>query len=446
MGRTRITGYFASSALLWLTCFSFGYEAYSQTFLPATPAGEAMKAFISAFNSADRSKLEMYVRRYDSTATADELLAFSGSTGGFSLLSVERSTQDDVRVIFKGRSDGIESFADLRLASVTPPRVKRLIIRALPTTATIEDVDLTAATRGETVGLIESELTDIYVDPAVAVQMVNKLQEQVQAGAYAKITDGNEFADTLTRDLRAVSHDGHLFVAYSPSTSPEGNVAAVPGPAEIARYRSNQVRNNCSFSEVRILPRNVGYLKFDEFADATRCGATAVAALGFLAHVDALIVDLRDNHGGQPAMLQLILSYFFSEPTQLNDIYFRPNDDTHQYWTLPYVPGPRLVETPIYVLTSRRTFSGAEAFANDLKIQKRATIVGETTGGGSHPLIAKAVGNHFVIGVPIGRPVNAVTLGDWEGTGVTPDIEVPADDACKVAQKLAETRILATPK
>ena len=108
---------------------------------------------------------------------------------------------------------------------------------------------------------------------------------------------------------------------------------------------------------------------------------------GFLAHVDALIVDLRDNHGGQPAMVQLLLSYFFKERTHLNDIYFRPDDATQQYWTLPYVPGARLSAVPLYVLTSKRTFSGAEEFVNDLKALKRAVIVGERTRGGAHPLV-----------------------------------------------------------
>jgi hypothetical protein len=109
--------------------------------------------------------------------------------------------------------------------------------------------------------MIVGELTDNYVDPAVARQMARKLQEQERSGAYATMTDGNDFADTLTRELRTVSHDNHLFVAYSRSTFPEGNVAAVPGPAEIARYQSNQKHDNCSFSELRILPRNIGYLK-----------------------------------------------------------------------------------------------------------------------------------------------------------------------------------------
>jgi len=193
---------------------------------------------------------------------------------------------------------------------------------------------------------------------------------------------------------------------------------------------------------VRILPRNVGYLKFNEFVDPGECGPTVSAAMGFVAHTDALIVDLRDNHGGQPTMVQLILSYFFDKPTHLNDIYIRPDNTTRQYWTLPYVPGPRLINTPLYVLTSKRTFSAAEEFTNDLKSQKRATIVGERTRGGAHPLNTIPIGDHFVVGIPIGRPINPITHGDWEGKGIASDVEASANDALEVAEKLAIAKLL----
>jgi len=348
-------GILARNALLCITCSIWVHDARSQASLPSSSAGQVMMAFLSAFNSADRSQLEEYVRRYDGTSTVDELLAFSGSTGGFSIVSIQSSTQDDLKVVLKGRSDGVVAFADLRLASATPKRVKNFTIRALPPGAPVEDIPLTPATRGQTIRILTEELAADYVDPTVARQMVRELREQEQSGAYQAMTDGNEFADTLTRELRSISHDGHLFVAYSPAVSPEGNAAAVPGPAEIARYRAARKRDNCSFSEARILPRNIGYLKFNEFADPGECGSTVVAAMSFLAHVDAMIVDLRDNHGGQPTMVQLILSYFFDRPTHLNDIYIRPDNTTRQYWTLPYVPGPRLIETPLLVIVLLET-------------------------------------------------------------------------------------------
>ena len=166
-----------------------------------------------------------------------------------------------------------------------------------------------------------------------------------------------------------------------------------------------------------------------------------VAAMNFLAHTDALIFDLRENHGGNPSMVDFMVSYLFREPTHINDLTNRHDNETHQYWTLPWVPGPRFADQPVYVLTSHETFSGGEEFTFDLKTQKRATIVGETTGGGAHPVRGLPAGDHFTIGVPFGRPINPVTKGDWEGKGVEPDVKVSAADALTTAEKLAADKL-----
>jgi len=163
--------------------------------------------------------------------------------------------------------------------------------------------------------------------------------------------------------------------------------------------------------------------------------------MNFLANVDAAIFDLRENGGGDPKMVQTVASYLFDKPTHLNDLYNRKDDKTTQYWTLPYLPGSRLVDQPAYVLTSKRTFSGGEEFCYDLKTQKRATLVGETTGGGAHPVAGHRINDHFMIGVPDSRPINPVTKIDWEGTGVTPDVSVNAEDALETAEKLATEKI-----
>jgi C-terminal processing protease CtpA/Prc len=199
--------------------------------------------------------------------------------------------------------------------------------------------------------------------------------------------------------------------------------------------------DNCAFEKVEILPNNIGYIKFNAFMDASFCGSTVVAAMGFVAHTDALIFDLRQNGGGQPAMVTMIASYLFDEPTHLIDIYNRKEDATTQNWTLSYLPGPRLTTQPVYVLTSERTFSGAEEFAFDLKNQKRATIVGETTGGGAHPVSGHPVADYFMVDVPFAKSLDPVTKTNWEGTGVQPDVKVPAADALETAQKLAFQKI-----
>ena len=140
-------------------------------------------------------------------------------------------------------------------------------------------------------------------------------------------------------------------------------------------------------------------------------------------------------------MIALISTYLFDEPTHLNDIWERKDNSTQQYWTLPYVPGKRLNDKPVYVLTSKLTFSGAEEFSYNLKNLKRATIVGETTGGGAHPVAGHRVDDHFMIGVPFARAINPISKTNWEGTGVEPDVKVPAVEALTTAEKLAHEKL-----
>jgi len=200
-------------------------------------------------------------------------------------------------------------------------------------------------------------------------------------------------------------------------------------------------RMNCGFEKVEHLSGNIGYVKFDMFADPEVCGPTAIAAMNLLSNVDAIIFDLRENGGGDPAMIALISTFLFDQPTHLNDLWERKNDVTHQYWTLPYVPGKRLDGKPVYVLTSKVTFSGAEEFSYNLKNLKRATIVGETTGGGAHPVSGQRIDDHFLIGVPYARAINPISKTNWEGTGVEPDVKVAASNALTTAEKLALEKV-----
>jgi len=239
---------------------------------------------------------------------------------------------------------------------------------------------------------------------------------------------------------KCLTRAGHLRVDFSPFKMPP---RAEPTPEDETRFHQQMKHDNCAFDKVEILPNNIGYVKFDGFMDASFCGPTVVAAMGFVAHADAIIFDLRQNGGGQPAMVTLIASYLFDKPTHLIDIYNRKEDSTTQNWTLSYLPGPRLTKQPVFVLTSKRTFSGAEEFAFDLKNQKRATIVGETTGGGAHPVSGRTVADYFMVGVPFAKSLDPVTKTNWEATGVEPDVKVPAADALATAEKLAMEKIQA---
>ena len=237
---------------------------------------------------------------------------------------------------------------------------------------------------------VTSNLTKLYVYPDVAAKMNTYVQARAQHGDYNNITSGAVFADALTKDLRAVSNDRHLHVDYAPFKQPVTAPHEQPSPDDLNRMRQQMADNNCGFEKAEILPRNIGYLKFNMFGPPAICAPTASAAMNLLAHTRALIIDLRDNGGGDPAMVDFIVSYLFDTHEHINDLYNRSDNETTQYWTLPWVPGERLTTQPVYVLTSHGTFSGAEEFTYDLKNLKRATIVGETTGGGAHPVRGSA--------------------------------------------------------
>jgi retinol-binding protein 3 len=169
--------------------------------------------------------------------------------------------------------------------------------------------------------------------------------------------------------------------------------------------------------------------EFNHVATASPAPAPWPAPLPSTEHLRAVS---HDKH------LHVDCTYLFGpEPVHLNELYWRPGDSTQQFWTLPYVPGKRYVGKPVSVLTSPRTFSGAEEFSYNLKNLKRATLVGETTGGGAHPGGPERVNDHFAVWLPTGRAINPISKTNWEGTGVKPDVEVPADQALATAHLAA---------
>ncbi|HEX9970740.1 MAG TPA: S41 family peptidase, partial [bacterium] len=245
-----------------------------------------------------------------------------------------------------------------------------------------------------------------------------------------------EFAEQLTKDLQSVSHDKHLRIRSMPPRDP--NAATKPSPEEEKKQRLEQLRkDNFGFKKVELLPGNIGYLDFRYFADVESgdAGATAIAAMNFLAHADAIIFDMRQNGGGSPSMIQLISSYLFEESVHLNSFYIRKTDETNQFWTQGYVVGKKMPDVPVYVLTSSYTFSGAEEFTYNLKNMKRGTIIGETTGGGAHPVEGRVFEKlNVAMSLPFGRAVNPITKTNWEGTGIEPHIKVPAAEALMIAR------------
>ena len=306
------------------------------------------------------------------------------------------------------------------------------------------DMTLDAAARAAVIDGALTALNEGYVFPDVAKQMEQAIRARQQRKEYDSITGARQLAQTLTDHLRDVSHDKHLRVNYVPQVSPQPPPAASdagPSPDEQTRMDQQRAiagRSNFGFVRVERLAGNIGYVDFRAFMPPAVAGDTAAAAMTFLASCDAVVFDMRQNGGGDPSMVAFITSYLFGpQPVHLNDFYNRPQNETRQSWTLPYVPGRRLTNKDVYVLTSSRTFSGAEEFTYNLKHLKRATVVGETTGGGAHLVGGRRINDHFMIDVPSGRPINAVTKTDWEGVGVEPDVKVSADNALKTAHLIA---------
>ena len=421
--------------------FAGAVAAAAPVAIPDTPAGHTLKAWLDAFNSGERAQLESYIKKYNPAKAVGEMSHFRQMTGGFDLLGVDDSERLHLRFRVKERGGDRVAVGELVVKDGDPAMVDAFSLRAVPPGMTAADMNIKvdAATRTSVIDAIATKLGEFYIYPDVAKKMVAALRAHQKKGAYDAIVDGMAFAAMLTDQLRAVSHDGHLRVDCVPRTVKDEFPIDPPPPDD--GMRAEMRHENCGFRKVEVLPRNIGYVKLDFFGEPSVCGAVATAAMGFVANVDAVIFDLRENGGGDPEMVQYLASYLFGTRTHLNDLFERKRNKTTEYWTRPELPGKKLVGIPAYVLTSKGTFSGGEEFTYDLKALKRATIVGETTGGGAHPTGPQRVGDHFVIGIPLMRAINPVTKTDWEGTGVAPDVKVAADQALDTAVKLATEKL-----
>ena len=302
----------------------------------------------------------------------------------------------------------------------------------LPSRADAEGLD--RDTKTAIIDSVRFHLDKTYIFADVAEKMGKALKKNLKKGKYDELNDLGAFTRKLTEDMEEISRDRHLWVF--PATEEEIRIARQDEPTDedLEMRLTQQAYTNFGFEKVEILSSNIGYLKFNRFADAEYGGDAAVAAMNFLANCYAVIIDLRENGGGSPTMVQLISSYFFEEATHLNNFYIREADTLKQFWTQSHIQGPSLADKPLYILTARRTFSGAEEFTYNMKNLERGVIIGETTGGGAHPtttVVFPDLGTKM--GVPFGRAVNPITMTNWEGTGVEPHIQVPQEEALDVA-------------
>ncbi len=278
-------------------------------------------------------------------------------------------------------------------------------------------------------------LNKTYVFEDVAKEIEKHIRRKLKKGDYDDLETVQEFARQLTEDMREISSDRHLGVQFMSDELLEEYQQGDEDPDVAHQLAFERGRKrNFEFKKLEILDGSVGYFKLNGFNDTSLSGPTAIAAMNFLGYTDALIIDLTENGGGSPSLIQTIMAYLLDGSTHLNSFYIRDGDSLQQFWSAPYVPGPKMVDTELYVLTSSHTFSAAEEFTYNVKNLERGTIVGETTGGGAHPVTSYLFPSlNMGMRVSFGRAINPVSGTNWEGTGVAPDIEVPADQAFDAA-------------
>jgi Peptidase family S41/N-terminal domain of Peptidase_S41 in eukaryotic IRBP len=306
-----------------------------------------------------------------------------------------------------------------------------------------------------------------YVFPELAERAATAIEARLADGEYDNL-DEIALTELVTRQLQEVCDDKHLALRLGggpPGPGGPGPRPGGPGPRrhgpgpgpgpdhDDGKPRDHETRlltmrqrarlDNFGIRRVERLDGNVGYLDVRRVAMPANAGPAIGAAMELVAGTYALIIDLRHNGGGSPEGVVFWCSYLFDErPTHLNDIFHADTGETRQFWALPYVPGTRYVDRPVYVLTSSHTFSGGEDFCYTLQALGRATVIGETTGGGAHPTRGFPISPAVHIAVPFARSVNPVTGTNWQGTGVVPDVAVPEDQARDVAYARALRHVL----
>jgi len=319
------------------------------------------------------------------------------------------------------------------------PPIRHSMVQSASGAATAgaqDDTNPDAAERRRVIEGAAAILRQYYFDHDIAQKTADALLAHQSHGDDDAAASGPALAALLTAQMRDASQDMHLVVEYSQNPLPAG--PPVQTPAAMARFREAMLEQHCMLRKAEILPHGIGYLKLDFFPDVAVCGSALRQAMATLNRAAAVIFDLRDNSGGFPDSVSLVASYLFDHPVYMYSPRGAPTVDS---WTRSPVAGSKLADKPVFVLTSHVTWSGAEQFSYDLKMLRRATLVGETTRGGAHAGIFHRIDDHFGMGIPEERSINPYGKADWEGVGVTPDVQVKAADALETAVKLAKTRL-----
>jgi hypothetical protein len=289
--------------------------------------------------------------------------------------------------------------------------------------------------KAESIRKIIPLLQDNYVFPEIVKDIDKRLQSKLKEGVFDAASTPAAFAAALTREFQAVAKDRHLRAFAAGARSSGAAPRTYPLTDRALGAEGVQIEE-FGFLKAARLAGNVGYLEIKTFGPSSYEKET-IAAMKYLENAEAVLLDVRRNGGGSPDVVQLICSYFFDKGVHLNSLYWRKGDRTQEFRTLDQIDGRRRPDVPLFVLTSNRTFSGAEEFAYNLQARKRALLIGEVTGGGANPGGSFPVNSWLSVFIPTGRAINPVTGTNWEGTGVVPEKVVDADAAWTVALELA---------
>ena len=287
----------------------------------------------------------------------------------------------------------------------------------------------------ETRAVVESVAEAIertYFDPEAAARIGTELRQQIRSGHFEGLGP-HQLANRLSEQLRR--HDRHFNVSYAP---PVPTSATNGAPPSAYGHEEADRRSGYGFRQVEVLPGNIGYIDLRSFAPIDfsdpewPARRAADAALALVGRTDALIIDLRANGGGDPGMVGYLASAFVGPERDVYNVFHARDRRQSERPPVPY-PNATL-QMPVYVLVGARTGSAAEAFAYTLQAAERATIVGAPSAGAANPGGELDVGNGWRIFVSDATPINVLTGGNWEGTGVIPDLPAEPGEALLRAQ------------
>jgi len=290
--------------------------------------------------------------------------------------------------------------------------------------------------KGEIINKICGVIDSNYVFPQIAKICAESLRYNYNNGKFAQFNSWEKFVETINIELYNITNDKHNSLRiFEPLNQEEEKTGSLFHPL---RYLNLGNEENLGFHQLEHLEGNIGYLDLRRFYFPPDATNILTGAINFLSNSDAIIIDLRFNQGGSIEMLPLISSYFLNHPTQLNSVYYRADDFTREFWTTNNISTKRLIEVPLFILTSDQTFSAAEYFAYDLQSRERAVLIGDSTKGGAHSVDLFQINDQLELYLSTARAINPVTGTNWEGIGVIPDIVVPAEMILDSAKTIAK--------